>query len=106
LDHSQDEQQDNGTDEGVDDRSNNVDADYDADLRQQPASDQTADNPDDDVTDQSVATALDHQPRKPTSYGTDDQPNDKLLLRPSVPPISPALSRAEAHSFFINRFLD
>src|SRR6516165_2007305 len=79
LNQSQSDQQDNRADEGVDDRGDHTAADYYADLRQQPASEQTAENANDDVAYQPVTTAFDHHPGKPTSDGTDDQPNDECL---------------------------
>ena len=78
-DQSQSDQEDNRADEGVDDRGNKAAADCDAELRQQPASDQTAENANDDVADQPVPTAFDQHTGKPTSDGTDDQPNDECL---------------------------
>ena len=44
LDQSQSDQEDNRADEGVDDRGNKAAADCDAELRQQPTSDEAADN--------------------------------------------------------------
>src|SRR5262249_36356682 len=73
------DQQDNRADEGVDDRGDNTATDYYADLGQQPASEQTAENANDDVAYQPVTTAFDHHTGKPTSDGTDDQPNDECL---------------------------
>jgi hypothetical protein len=79
FDQSQSDQQDNRADEGVYDRGDHTAADYYADLRQQPASEQTAENANDDVAYQPVTTALDHHTGKPTSDGTDDQPNYECL---------------------------
>jgi hypothetical protein len=73
-DQSQNDQQDNGPNKGVDDRSNNATADCYANPRQQPASDECADNPNDDVADQPETTAFNHHAGKPTGDGTYDQP--------------------------------
>ena len=77
LDQSQNDQQDNRADEGVYDRGNNTAADYDADLRQQPASDQTAENPNDDVADQPVATAFQSQALSPNCATVIDARSDR-----------------------------
>jgi hypothetical protein len=94
LYQSQSDQQDNRADEGVDDRGDHTATDYYADLRQQPASEQTAENANDDVAYQPVATAFDHHTGKPTSDGTDDQPNDECLYVHLFPPISARPERA------------
>ena len=48
-------------------------------LRQHPAGNQRADDPDDDVADQSIATAFNNHTGKPAGHGTNDQPNDECL---------------------------
>ena len=63
----------------MDDRGDNTAADYHADLRQQPASEQTAENANDDVAYQPVTTAFDHHTGKPTGDSTDDKPNNECL---------------------------
>src|SRR5262249_3099734 len=96
-------------DEGIDDRGNNATADYNTDLWQQPASDQAADNPDDDVTDQPVATAFDHHAGKPTGNGTNDQPNDECLyihLSPHFPCTQKSGQSAPDVTEFYSRFSD
>jgi Protein of unknown function (DUF1810) len=78
---------------------------YNADLRQQPACDQTTDNPNDNVADQSVATALNRHTGKPTCDGADDQPNDECLCVHVSPQFVNA-QKGRASQPCYNRFLD
>jgi len=106
LNQSQCDQQDNRADEGVYDRRDHTAADYYADLRQQPASEQTAENANDDVADQPVATAFDHHTGKPTSDGTDDQPNDECLYVHLFPRFLLAQKGLVSSQLLYSRFFD
>src|SRR5580700_10134306 len=73
ADEPDDEQQHNGADRGVDDGADNSDTKMNADLRQQPVTDEGADNPDYQVTNDPEPGTLDDLTGEPAG----DEPNQQ-----------------------------
>jgi hypothetical protein len=77
---SQNQQKHDGSNEGVDDESHDTYPEVDTKLRQKPVTYERADQTDEQVTDQSEATALHHPASQPTSNNSDHEDYEQPLI--------------------------
>src|SRR5262245_37318443 len=71
IDQPENDKEDNGADRGRDDRRSDAGTEVDSQLRQQPASDEGADDTDADVGDDAVAGAANNFSGKPAGDQAD-----------------------------------
>src|SRR6185312_818801 len=78
-DEAQDKDEQGGADGRGNDRSDDPAADMDVQDARQPAADEGAYNPDDDVADQAEAAALDQRSGQPPGDRADENPYNKTM---------------------------
>jgi hypothetical protein len=81
TDESDDEQQHDGADRGIDDCADNSDTKMNADLRQQPVTDEGADNSDHKVTNQPETGTIDDFTGEPPGNDTNQQYDKETFIR-------------------------
>jgi hypothetical protein len=80
TDEPNDEQQHNCADRGVDNRADNADTKMNADLRQQPVTDEGADNSDYQVTNDPETGTLDDLSGEPAGDETNQQYDNETFI--------------------------
>jgi hypothetical protein len=74
-----DEEQDGGTDCRVDDRTKDAHAEMNSEFGKQPASDERADNADQEIADQAKSSAAHDLAREPTGHDTHDNNDEEAF---------------------------
>jgi hypothetical protein len=77
---SQDQQKDHGSNEGIQNKGDNSRPEVNTKSRQQPIADECADQPDQQITDQSKAATLHYPACQPTGYNADNDDNEETLI--------------------------